>query len=453
MTIQAGPDFPVTFRSDVVRPILGFVAAGDSCSVVGIGSVGKSNLLRFLQREDVRRAQFGDEWANYLFVYVDINKILKVSRWGLFELMLHQLLVELTNRSTEEAVLEAVDELHQRATHPKMRNLALRYLDRAIGLVCNQLRLRLVFLIDEFDDLCRIISPRGFAALRALRDDYKYRLMYVVATRWELKRLRDEVDVMEAFEELVSSHTIWLGPYPEEDALFVLKRLGARYREPLRADSVTYILSATGGHPGLLRAAYNVVRARPGDFSEMLVENAQVQDECRRIWLSLTAAEQRAMISLSGEAPLQPEQAGVVERLRRKGLVYGDDHQIFSALFEAYIKQQNPVVGARIFIDHKRRIVSVNGHEVRGLTPLEFELMAYLEKNRGRLVSRDELAQHLYPEDMAFEGEGVTDTRMHSLVKRLRRRIEPNPKKPRYIITVRGHGFRMADGDEVEPSG
>lgn len=74
--------------------------------------------------------------------------------------------------------------------------------------------------------------------------------------------------------------------------------------------------------------------------------------------------------------------------------------------------------------------------------------MAYLEENRGRVCSRDELAQHLYPEDMTLEGDGVTDTRLDAVVKRVRKRVEPVPGKPRYIVTVRGHGFRLADGDE-----
>ena len=151
MAVYAKVDLPVTFRAEVVKPILGYVAAGDSCSIVGIGSVAKSNLLRFLQREDVRQTYLGDQWSGYLFVYVDINKILKQSAWGLMELMLHQLIIELANQGAKETVLQKIDELHQRATDNKTRYLALRYLDRALGIVCNQLGFKPVFLVDEFD--------------------------------------------------------------------------------------------------------------------------------------------------------------------------------------------------------------------------------------------------------------------------------------------------------------
>lgn len=57
--------------------------------------------------------------------------------------------------------------------------------------------------------------------------------MYVVATRLELKRLREEASEIEAFEELAVPNTVWLGPYAKNDADFMLHRLGKRYEQPL----------------------------------------------------------------------------------------------------------------------------------------------------------------------------------------------------------------------------
>ena len=450
MKMKPKNELPPTFRSEVVEPILQEAVAGNSCSVVGIGSVGKSNLLRFLQRKDVHQAYVDQALEKYLFVYVDINKILKNSVWGLLELMLHQLLMELTNNGFDETTLHKVEALHQKATSPKTRGLVLRYLDRALRIACNQLGLSIVFMFDEFDDLCRTMAPRGFAALRALRDDYKYRMMYVVATRLALRRLREKTLEMEPFEELVSPRTIWLGPYTEADARYMLQRLEARHQLPLDKDIIKEILDATGGHSGLLREGYRIAREHPKDFFKVLTRSPEVQDECQRIWLSLSASEQQAMESLVDDVNIATQQAQTVAQLRRKGLVGGPwrkDVQIFSSLFAEYITGQHPVVGAHIHVDHKRLLVSVKGHEIRDLTRLEYNLMAFLDEHRNRVCSRDELADHLYPEDSAFDGSGVADTRLDSLVKRLRRKVEPNPKEPRYIVTARGQGFRLIDGD------
>lgn len=442
------PDQPLTFRATEVKAIMDCLRAGDSCSVVGIGSVGKSNLLRFLQREDVGRHYLGQESAAYLFVYLDLNKLLKPSRWGLFELMLHQLLLALTERSADETALKRIDELHQRATESHTRYLALRYLDRAVSIVCNQLGLRLVFLGDEFDGLCRTMSPPGFAALRALRDDYKYHLMYVLATRLELRRLRTEPGEIEALEELVSSSTIWLGPYAEEDTRSTLQQLEARYKLKLDKQSTRQVLQASGGHPGLLREVYRIIRRRPADFSEAIAGDPAVLDECGRIWFSIPPKEQQVMINLARAAPIPPDQFDILEHLVRKGLVteaQTSGHQLFSPLLTAFVRQQNKVADTQVQMDPYRRSAWVNGYEVQGLTPLEYNLMAYLAKRRGQICTRDELVQHLYPDEMSLKGPGVTDTRLDSLVKRLRRRIEPNPDDPQYIITVRGHGIRLDD--------
>lgn len=445
---------PINYRAEIVERIMQHLAAGDSCAVVGIGSVGKSNLLRFLLRDDVRQTYLGDEWESYLFVYIDINKILKRSLWGFFELMLHQLMIELTNLDMRESVLKTVDDLHQRTIEPQGQRLALRYLDRAIRLVCNQLKLRLVFLIDEFDEMSRTLPNRGFSALRALRDEYKYRLMYLVATRAELRQLReDTIMQIESFEELISPYTHWLGPYSENDARFMLQRLANRNQDSLDEALIAQILQATGGHPGLLREAYQVARrSSPSDFFEVLAGRESVRAECQRIWLSLTEEEQQALAHLVDHTTMLPHQAEIVKRLRAKGLVGGlwaEDNHIFSPLLAQYLSQEQPRVGSRIHIDHKRHSVWVNGREVRDLPPLEYKLISYLEEKHGQVCTRDELAEHLYPEDMAATGPGVTDTRLDSVVKRLRKQIESNPKNPKYILTVRGHGFRLADHPET----
>jgi len=440
--------FPLTFRAEEVKATLDHIAAGNSCSIVGIGSVGKSNLLRFLQRKDVRQAYLGDDWASFLLTYVDTNKMLRQSAWGLMELMLHQLLIELTHQQADDETLQAIDDLHRRATERKTRFLTLRYLDRALNLVCNRLGYRPVFLIDEFDGVCRTMPRRGFAALRALRDEYKYRLTYVVATRLALKRLRDDASEIEAFEELTSPHTIWLGPYSDADARVMLQRLEGRHDVTVDDPARQTMLEVTGGHPGLLREAFQAALEDPADLVERLAGRSAVRDECQRIWLSLIPEERQVMIGLANQFELRPDQSSAEKQLRRKGLVGGpwaDTTQIFSRQFAHYIRRHAPDVERGVYVDDERRTVWINGHEVQGLAPLEYELIAFLAQRRDQTCSRDEVAQHLYPDEMKFEGSGVTDTRLDSVVKRARKQIEPNPKEPRYIVTVRGYGFRWGE--------
>ncbi|PRO64314.1 response regulator transcription factor [Alkalicoccus urumqiensis] len=74
------------------------------------------------------------------------------------------------------------------------------------------------------------------------------------------------------------------------------------------------------------------------------------------------------------------------------------------------------------------------------LTPKEFELLMYLMTNKGRVMTRDQLLNSVWNYDF------VGDTRIVDVhISHLREKIEPNTKKPVYIKTVRGLGYKMEE--------
>jgi DNA-binding response OmpR family regulator len=75
------------------------------------------------------------------------------------------------------------------------------------------------------------------------------------------------------------------------------------------------------------------------------------------------------------------------------------------------------------------------------LTPTEFQLLATLVRQPGRLFSREQLLEAIH--GVAFDGY---DRSVDSHVKNLRRKIEPDPRQPRYVETVYGVGYRFAYG-------
>jgi two-component system alkaline phosphatase synthesis response regulator PhoP len=74
------------------------------------------------------------------------------------------------------------------------------------------------------------------------------------------------------------------------------------------------------------------------------------------------------------------------------------------------------------------------------LTPTEFQLLATLVRQPGRIFSREQLLEALH--GLAFEGY---DRSIDSHIKNLRRKIEPNPRQPCYLQTVYGVGYRFVD--------
>src|SRR5262249_57447386 len=74
------------------------------------------------------------------------------------------------------------------------------------------------------------------------------------------------------------------------------------------------------------------------------------------------------------------------------------------------------------------------------LTPTEFELLAALVREPGRVFTRGQLLEALH--GVAFESyERAVDAH----VKNIRRKIEPDPRQPRYVLTVFGVGYRFAE--------
>ena len=88
--------------------------------------------------------------------------------------------------------------------------------------------------------------------------------------------------------------------------------------------------------------------------------------------------------------------------------------------------------------------VDFTRHEMRrggspvDLTPIEFNLLAAFCRNRGRALSREQTI------DLAWgRGVAVTERVVDSHVVRLRKLVEPDPSNPRYIVSVRGLGYRF----------
>lgn len=99
------------------------------------------------------------------------------------------------------------------------------------------------------------------------------------------------------------------------------------------------------------------------------------------------------------------------------------------------------VLGRGLEIDRERREVWVKGKK---LTPpvskAQFRLLALLYEKPDRVYSRDEIVGAVWPQNAI---EGVSDETIDALVGRLRRRIAAVDPDHRYIVTVRGHGFKL----------
>ncbi|HEY2490171.1 MAG TPA: response regulator [Streptosporangiaceae bacterium] len=98
-----------------------------------------------------------------------------------------------------------------------------------------------------------------------------------------------------------------------------------------------------------------------------------------------------------------------------------------------------PVVTTEHFtVDLAAKRVTRNGNGDIGLTPTEWQLLEVLVRNRGRLVTQRQLLQEVW--GPAYETES---NYLRVYVAQLRRKLEPEPSRPRYLLTEPGMGYRF----------
>ncbi len=92
-------------------------------------------------------------------------------------------------------------------------------------------------------------------------------------------------------------------------------------------------------------------------------------------------------------------------------------------------------------VDKETRQVIVNGSWVDPPLSLhQYRLIEVLWDSGGSVITRDQIVEAVWPEAAS---EGVSEQAIDALVRRLRERIEECDDEFRYIVTVRGHGFRL----------
>lgn len=115
------------------------------------------------------------------------------------------------------------------------------------------------------------------------------------------------------------------------------------------------------------------------------------------------------------------------------------------ARVRAVLRRQLPQAGSDVLragalsLDLPRMRVEVGGRPV-DLTTTEFQLLSAMARQPGRIFTRSQLLDAIH--GIAFDSyERAIDAH----VKNIRRKIEPNPRTPRYVLTVYGVGYKLAD--------
>ncbi|MBI5302966.1 MAG: winged helix-turn-helix domain-containing protein [Chloroflexi bacterium] len=429
-------------RADELEFIRRHATNGACCSIVGVSNLGKSAFLRHLCASAREGA----------FVYVDCNAMPERTARAFFIAIIRALADTLERRAStaRERARALFDEL---CAAPNATDLALCF-DAGLTLALAQLPPPLVLCLDDFDEAYRHLEPQTFLNLRALKDKHDTALAYVTATERELARMTTTREQGE-FMELVAPRVQFLGFWNVSDTREYCRHFAAREGVTFSADDLAFIEEHADGHPGIAQAVCYALGAVTGAptrnqhqdrvihqlVQRNLLSDSNVQSECEKIWDDLDADERAVLFTLPHNDDPSPAQRS----LRAKFILRDtpDGAAIFPRVFAEYVRRQHLAQHPQprgVYIDVDAGAVFVEGRPVGELTDLEYRLIAFLYGKLDRVCDKFSLVENVWGQQFIDE---VDDARIEKLVSRLRAKIEPDPAKPRYLVSVRGRGYKL----------
>ncbi len=338
------------YRYHLTHELLVNLHRGECCAVVGVGSCGKSRLLRHLARPETLEYHLAEEGFEHLIVLVECNAWTGDTTWAAYEGIARSLseFIENSGHPALQSMRSQLDGLYRAVVDD--RDLALKHLMTALDILLKGSRLKLTLCFDEFDFVFERFETQLFRNLRAMRNAHKYQLTYLVATRKQLPFGRPEQDWpdLEEFYELFSDNTFAIGPYDEKDATEMITDLEGRYEFPLRARTREWLIEVTGGHPGLIGASFRLLeqsRQQPGTLQQMvqlLHREATTWKECRKIWEPMRNEERATLKRLASNGRIGRDDQAAIQELKSKGLVRPTNTRgalaIFSPIFQEFVR-------------------------------------------------------------------------------------------------------------------
>ena len=137
-----------------------------------------------------------------------------------------------------------------------------------------------------------------------------------------------------------------------------------------------------------------------------------------------------------------PDMLGKAELLGGlEGLVDGTASSLMRELTDGQISvpTQDVIQCGTLTIYYKSRRVTKGDAEI-SLTPKEVDILYFLARNRGEVFTKEQIYQAVWENDYLLD-----DSNIMAFIRKLRKKIEPNPDAPEYILTIWGIGYKFND--------
>jgi DNA-binding winged helix-turn-helix (wHTH) protein len=244
------------------------------------------------------------------------------------------------------------------------------------------------------------------------------------------------------FFEFVAGRIIYLTIEDKPGLYFRISHLEKVSGKKISNKLINLAIKLSGGHGKLtiliLEELISLTQI-PKDSNQLvgyLLSKRPIRSALFSIWNSLNPSEQQYFIDKKQEPIF----------LERIGLCF--DGKTTILIFDEFVKQE---IYKNIKLKKESIVFQKNSNEIKignniisdKLTSSEFKLLKKLVENKDKILTKDEIINAVWGDKTTTLG--VTDQALDQLIFRLRKKIETNPNKPEYIITVKGRGFKLGE--------
>lgn len=453
---RAWGKYPSTYRQKEVQLLADWVLNGVSGSVAGIAGSGKSNFLGFICHSPERFQPLLTPYqVQATLVPIDLNNLPENSMATFYRLILRSFyeMEAYLPASLRPLVVQTYQD-HKAVQDPFLVQSALRELLRQFQLEGH----RLLFVFDRFDDFCEQAPLPLTAVLRGLRDSFKDTLFYALGMRQEAAYLSDPVALGELYE-VVDTRVCWIGRLSHSDARFLIEHDLRLLTDILTEEDIEQFLRLSGRFAALLKAICRwwaiQGRSSPTEkWADALLANPTILYRLQEI-LSGLSQEELLLVSeisrVAGQKPkLDSSQQKLLARLCMKGICQedGGTTAVASQLVALHLANRGGYGRGRLWWNEQTKEIYQGNTPIRGLTPLEQTILRFLVQNPRIRLTKTDLIAHTWPEDLSQTA--VTDDSLYQVIAGLRRKIEPLPARPCYLVNWRG---KPEGGYQLFPEG
>jgi len=337
----------------------------------------------------------------------------------------------------------------------------------------------LVFLFDAFERIVRQAYIDVSHNLRFLLEESKGRLAYITATPrtlYDYYKVRADAKDMAPLFSYFDPEPIYLGSLESEGVRNFIKTPSANNGVTFSNEDIEFVLNKGGQHPDLIRLLCKYLFDHRISSPDKKIAYVALYEQleryfepfCNLIKKELSETQLQALVHVAIYSNVREIPGRVQDELIKLGLLIHDPEKnqfhIFSEVFSNFLSKEEPVETKPVRFENepeqrgassvsnqeasspptmkvweRRRSVQV-GDKLERLSPNEWKLFTYLWDHANQVCTRNELISALSSTDAEFTGAALDIT-----ISRLRQKIEPEPDKPRSIITVRGRGYRFEE--------